>query len=217
MVGKVIRDYMEGGAKKLTVPGFGTFMRRENGEVVFVDLLRGDDKILGELVEDRGGYSELEAMALIDRFIFETKHVIERNGSVAIDGFGELTLDHKGVYQFHYSPKPRLVQETAVQERLFETPLPRRGERTTPAAESIPDATAERRPSVDRRPSPTPSARRHPQQRPPVGKPLLRKQQKSNPTKTDRILIIAIVAAAIALIAMMFGLTSGGNMPFLQK
>jgi nucleoid DNA-binding protein len=203
MVGKIIRDYIEGGAKKLTVPGFGTFMRRENGGVVFVDLLRGDDTTLSEMVEDTGGYSQLEAMALIDRFIFETRNRIERHGSAAIDGFGTMRVDHKGVFQFDYSPRARAVKETATQERLFEFGG------TTPPTARVAAAT----PLQERRGGSKAGGAVH------NGKPKPRtiNPQKGKPATTDRVLVIAIVAAAIAIIAMLFGLTSGGHMPFLQQ
>jgi nucleoid DNA-binding protein len=119
MVGRVIRDYIERGAKKLTVPGFGTFMRREGGSVIFVDLLRGDDHVLSEMVEDRGGFSEVEAMAKIDRFIFEIKTSITRHGRATIEGFGTMTVDPNGVYQFDHTPRAVPVRERATQEKLF--------------------------------------------------------------------------------------------------
>ncbi len=207
MVGKVIRDYMEGGAKKLTVPGFGTFMRRDGGEVIFVDLLRGDDHILSEMVEDRGGYSEIEAMAVIDRFIFETKNAIESRGNASIAGFGTMTLDHKGVYQFDYSPGARPVKkETAVQESLFETGSAK------PAAKTGGKSQA----AQANRPEPVvPSQRNKPLQRPPARKSG-RKPRAKKLSPTDTILIVAIAAAAVALIALVFGMSSG-NVPFLSN
>lgn len=238
MVGKVIRDYMEGGGKKLTVPAFGTFMRRENGEVIFVDLLRGDDRTLSEMVEDAGGYSEVEAMALIDRFIFETKTAIERHGSATIEGFGTMMLDHKGVYQFRYSPKARPVQEHAVQETLFtESPeqarkvpqqnAPQRAARPTQSPASRPSAQhsapASQRPANN--PATAPVGRQqpsHPQSRPQPrpaqnrNRPQDRRPKKQKLSNTDTILVVAIAAAAIALIAMIFAF-SAGNMPFLQN
>ena len=217
MVGKVIRDYMEGGAKKLTVPGFGTFMRRDEGGVIFVDLLRGDDGVLREMVEDAGNYSEVEAMALIDRYIFETKNTIERHGSATIDGFGTMTLDPKGVYQFEYSPKFRPVKEHAVQERLFEKEPPRSAQPSQTPQSPAPQPASPRaaQPHAEvRRDPPSRTATKPPQRRPQAEKPARRPQSKKS--AADTVLIVAIVAAAIALIAMIFGMSSAG-MPFLQK
>jgi nucleoid DNA-binding protein len=110
MVGKIIRKYLDEGHKRLTVPDFGTFMRKDSGEVIFVDLLRKDDGVLRELVEDYGHYGEVEAMALIDRFVFEIKHGIEQAGSAPIAGFGTMSIDGKGAYQFDYQPAPKVAK-----------------------------------------------------------------------------------------------------------
>ncbi len=223
MVGKVIRDHMEGGARKLTVPGFGTFMRRESAQdgsdIIFVDLLRGDDKTLSELVEDRGGLSELEAMAMIDRFIFETRNAIERHGSATIEGFGTLGLDHKGAYKFNHTAPARPVKETAVQESLFETrntdlpaaARPATTPSTPPPSAGKPAATSPVKEGYSR-----PGSR--PQAKSPVrAAPASRNRKRTaKPSRMDTILIVAMIAAAIALVALVVGMSSG-NMPFLSK
>ncbi len=124
MVAKVIREYLAEGKNKLTVPGFGTFMKRDSGNVIFVELLRTDDGILSELVEDTGNYSDVEAMALIDRFIFNVRKEIERHGKAVLEGFGEMTRDENGALKFTYQPARKPVPETARQERLFEEKEP---------------------------------------------------------------------------------------------
>jgi hypothetical protein len=221
MVGRIIGDYMEGrggmhAARKLTVPGFGTFMRKDtggggegrdggnsrddaHGEVIFVDLLRRDDGVLASLVEDYGHYSEVEAMALIDRFIFETRNNIERDGSSQIEGFGTMTLDHKGLYQFDYSPAARpATKEIAVQEELFG--------KEEPAAPSP-------EPSVTR--TATAPQQQQRQQQPSPQKTEQSPRPKRRP-RVDTIIILAIVAAALALAIIVWsGLPS--EMPFLRN
>ncbi len=235
MVGKVIRDYIEAGNKKLTVPGFGTFMRKDSGDVIFVDLLRKDDGKLRELVEDYGNYGEVEAMALVDRFIFETKNNIEKNGSAPVDGFGTMFLDDKGLYQFDYTPqaKQSKVKENPVQEQLFKEEKP--AVETKPAEETAARSTpqpvkkqtvrqeqrvpAEPEPGrISERPEPRrvserperPEPRREPQ------RPTQASRRKSKKSKPDTLLIVAIVVAVIAIFVMIFGLSTG-NMPFLNK
>lgn len=201
MVSKVIRDYMEGGAGKLTVPGFGTFMRRGKGEIVFVDLLRGDDPTLSQLVEDAGGYSELEAMALIDRFIFRTKSAIERQGSATIEGFGSMTIDSKGIYQFTHTPaRAKKTSETAVQEKIvFGDTIPT--SRPAPRPASTHAAAPRSGPAIKKT---TPRAAKTP----------ARKKNAAPPI--DWLLVVAMSAAVIAIVAMYFGL-SRGNLPFLMR
>jgi nucleoid DNA-binding protein len=217
MVGTIIREYFDAGHKKVTVPGFGTFMRKDSGEVIFVDLIRKDDGLLRELVEDYGNYSEVEAMALVDRFIFEVKHGIERSGSAPIDDFGTMFLDEKGLYQFDYSPKatPVPARETAVQESLFgnekqniphsEKPIPQEPiGRTRPAPQK---PFAQPRPAVQK-PVPTVRHVQHP-------RPSTPKSSKEKAAGVDKWIVIAIVAAVVALAIIIYGL-SGSGMPFLQ-
>lgn len=203
MVGKIIREYLEAGNKKVTVPGFGTFMRKDSGEIIFVDLIRKDDGLLRELVEDYGHYSDVEAMAIVDRFIFEVKHGIERSGSAAIEGFGTMTLDDKGLYQFNHpqqttEDKPVRPQDAPVRENTEKVqPTPR------PAAQ---------KPVI--RPSATPqtSAQKKPAGHAPVkGK----RRKKEKLSKPDMLILIAVAAAVIALIVIVYGM-SGAGFPFLK-
>ncbi len=243
MVAKIIREYMEAGNKKLTVPGFGTFMRKDSGEVIFVDLLRKDDGKLRELVEDYGHYSEVEAMALIDRFIFETKNSIGKNGSAPVTDFGTMVLDDKGLYQFDYMPQAKPAKENPVQEQFFREPgirdansptgalqSPEYGvvnaERSTDAVGAARTAAAPGKAKEDNRPQPgrrqDAQPARKPGVRPPSGqsgqsghRPASQIRKKNKPSNPDMLILAAIIAAVIAILVMIFGL-SAGNMPFLK-
>lgn len=203
MVGKVIRSHFEGGAKKLTVPGFGTFMRKDGGEVIFVDLLRTDDGVLSELVEDYGNYSEVEAMALIDRFIFETRTTIERAGHSKIDGFGTLTLDHKGAYRFDYTPRAVPRRENAVQEKLFEHKQKDSIPAPVKAKEQVRTTPVHTTQKTQRTPKPSP-------------RNAIPGKSRKKQLKPDAILLIAIAVAVVAVIVLVFGISSG-NIPFLNR
>lgn len=211
MVASVIRDYMEGGATKLTVPGFGTFMRRGAGEIVFVDLLRGDDPTLSQLVEDTGGYSELEAMALIDRFIFRTKSAIERQGSAAIERFGTMTMDAKGIYQFRYAPvRARKTPEHAVQEKMvFGESLPAAAKSGAKSGTKSAPRPASRSAAVKAQPI----RRSDPSRK--YSSKAGRSSANKKAGKTDWLLLVALIAAGIAIVAMYFGL-SRGTLPFVK-
>ena len=196
MVAKIIRDYMEGGKKKLTVPGFGTFMRKDSGEMIFVDLLRKDDGVLRELVENYGHYSDVEAMALVDRFIFETKNGIEKHGSTPMDGFGTMYIDEKGLYQFDYSSLSKQKEENPVLEKLYSKEKSQTGQISV--EKNIQNPTI--------KPEPQRVSKKVPSQ----------PRTKGKKSKPDTLIIVAIVAAAIAILIMIFGLSSG-NIPFLSK
>ena len=60
--------------KRLVVPNFGAFVvNPSNGELIFVELLKMDDGVLmRQLMAD--GLSAVDAMNMIDRFVFEIRH-----------------------------------------------------------------------------------------------------------------------------------------------
>lgn len=205
MVGEIIRGYMERGAKKLTVPSFGTFMRKETGEIILVDLLRSDDGVLSELVEDYGHYSEVEAMALIDRFIFDIRRDMEQRGSHTLEGFGVIARDENGTYRFRYTPATKSGGGRAVQEDLFNAAPDADKTVETPRTTEVRNISATPVRPVESKDAPaTP--------RPPVS--------KNRPVRAGRrpdvIIIIAIVAAVIAALVLYFGFSTG-NMPFMNR
>jgi nucleoid DNA-binding protein len=219
MVGEIICKYLAKGNKKVIVPGFGTFMRKDSGQVIFVDLLRKDDGLLRELVEDYGHYSEVEAMALIDRFIFEIKRGIERNGSAKIDDFGTMFLDEKGVYQFDSLPMPAFVKEKVVQTSLFgetanDTQSSEKSTVETPQSVVSKEETYRNNPArpvtASERTAASSAKTVSGGQSHPAPRPTTRKRGKS---KMDMAMIIAIIAAVIALLIILYGLSASG-LPF---
>jgi hypothetical protein len=86
-----IRKYLDG-HRRLVVPEFGAFVVKESGEVVFTELLSADDGVLRELVMAEG-YGEMEAAAIIDRFVFEMRHELDDFGYVKLEGLGTLRRD----------------------------------------------------------------------------------------------------------------------------
>ncbi len=226
MVAKIIRDYIEGGAARLTVPGFGTFMRKASGEVIFVDLLRTDDGVLCDLVEDYGRLTQLEAMGVVDRFVFEARNGIEKNGNVVLEDFGVMSKDAAGKYQFEYKPVARPVAETAVQEELWgDNNVAADGARRAVGDARRPSGSAHSRASeYSQSQSPEHSRSYNRSRHGSRASEQSRSRQRSHngsrvsappDKKTDTIMIVAVVAAIIAIVVMAFAF-SAGSMPFLS-
>ena len=250
MINKIIAEYLRAGHKRITVPGFGTFMRKESGEIVFVDLLRNDDGVLSELVQRTGNYSPVEASAVIDRFIFEIRHRIQTDGKSPIEGLGTMTAAPDGRFLFEASRNttaatsqidttqetPRTVRTNPVQasSRTARVPDPRT---TTPRTVRIPEpqqvapTRTTRTPAAQatqtvRRPNSEPIDRptripsgsgnpietNRPAQR--IARPASARQprpqtgarQSVRSGKPDKLLIIAIIVAILAIAAMIYGI-----------
>lgn len=102
MLVEVISKYLLSN-KRLVVPNLGTFIVKKVGEnVLFSNLIKNDDGVLRRLLVE-AGISELEAAALIDRFVFEVNYRLQSEGRCAIDGFGTLASGANGSIAFEYN------------------------------------------------------------------------------------------------------------------
>lgn len=192
MISKIIHDYLLHD-KRITVPGFGSFIRKENGQIAFVEILRGDDGVLSSLVRKQGDYTEVEAAAVIDRFIFEIKHALQTKGSIRIKGLGTMSAAAGGKISFS-------SESDAVKSP---TPAP---EKQIPSRPSVsPRMQVSKEPSAPRQSTPRPQPAAAKRTRRPA----------SNKKRTDTLLIVAIIMAAIALSVMIYGFSVSGA-PELQ-
>ncbi|MFI3277224.1 MAG: hypothetical protein SNH13_00015 [Rikenellaceae bacterium] len=100
MLKQIITQYLHT-SRRLVIPGLGAFIvKGEGGVILFSELLKSDDGILrGLLIAN--GLRDIEAAALIDRFIFELKHSLgERDGVYIIEGLGLFERSEEGKLRF---------------------------------------------------------------------------------------------------------------------
>ena len=185
-----VSQYLES-HKRLVIPQLGTFIVKEPGRsVLFSELLKRDDGVLrGLLAAD--GLSEMEAAGEIDRLVFEVRHAVEHGREYELEGFGTMKPGPNGTIAFAYEPA---------------------SEPSAPAAEAAATATGARKqvyveprisPSVKMNPEPYVKGLRY-------GKPhkttaAYTYVDKPPRRRTDRFLLIAILAAVVAVAAIAFG------------
>lgn len=97
-VASYILDYMNENTR-LVIPNLGTFVKRDDGVVVFVEILRRDDGVLRGLIE-ADGINPIAASGIVDRFVFEMRRTIQERGYTEFTGFGTLTKGEDGVVTF---------------------------------------------------------------------------------------------------------------------
>ena len=106
MIVEIIAKYLESN-KRLVVPNLGTFIVKVPQQaVLFSNLMKSDDGVLrSEIV--KSGVSELDAAALIDRFVFEVNDRLAKGGVCALSGFGVLRSGANGTVGFTFDVKAK--------------------------------------------------------------------------------------------------------------
>ena len=113
MIVDVINEYLKSN-RRLVVPGFGAFLAKEDGEIIFSELLKKDDGVLTALIM-AGGKSEIEAAGAVNRFIFEVRHDLQQAGVALVEGLGTFRRTEDGVIAFEHT-KPVVAEPVVVVE-----------------------------------------------------------------------------------------------------
>lgn len=146
MINKIIAEYLRTN-KRLVVPHFGAFIRKENSEaIVFVPFLKKDDGVLQQLLVSEYGMDSADAQAVIDEYIAEIKESIAARGAYVIEGVGRLMTDSNGICYLELSAAP--AQAAAV--RPVDTASP-----VGPASFPAPSAEPARHTKIQQQARPT--------------------------------------------------------------
>ena len=146
MINKIIAEYLRTN-KRLVVPHFGAFIRKENSEaIVFVPFLKKDDGVLQQLLVSEYGMDSADAQAVIDEYIAEIKERIAARGANVIEGVGRLMTDSNGICYLELGAAP--AQAAAV--RPVDTASP-----VGPASFPAPSAEPARHTKIQQQARPT--------------------------------------------------------------
>ena len=146
MINKIIAEYLRTN-KRLVVPHFGAFIRKENSEaIVFVPFLKKDDGVLQQLLVSEYGMDSADAQAVIDEYIAEIKERIAARGAYVIEGVGRLMTDSNGICYLELGAAP--AQAAAV--RPVDTASP-----VGPASFPAPSAEPARHTKIQQQARPT--------------------------------------------------------------
>lgn len=150
-------------------------------EIIFSQLLRDDDGVLRELLMS-SGLSDIETAATIDRFIFELRHATESAGTeFEMEGLGTMSRDEAG--KLIFTPFSKVIEQPVVMDEKVEEPIIE--EPAAPTKETIEEVYKK----IEQ--ANAPRQRRAPR----------RVKSKG----VDRVLVLGIVAAVVALAAIAYG------------
>ena len=104
--------------KRLVVPEFGAFIKKDTGEVVFVEFLKKDDQVLITLLQNEYSLAEAEARGMIEDFILTVKRTVGETGRYVIERLGTMRTDANGLYELLFNPA---AAKSAVEKPRTET------------------------------------------------------------------------------------------------
>lgn len=178
MINSIIIKYLQEN-RRLVIPKLGAFIvKDDNQTVVFSELLRSDDGVLRGLIKGHG-VGDIEAAGVIDRFVFEVRHTLDRHMPYKIGNWGTLRRNETGKI-FFMSFRTQLQQPT-----LLQTPRPvfNTNVATQPAMDK-----AERANISTEQENESPKRRVAPRRKP------------------DIFMIVAVVVVVVAICAIAYGL-----------
>lgn len=97
-------------------------MVKENGQILFSELLKTDDGVLRGLLVAKG-LREIEAAGIVDRFIFEIRHALQESGICPIAGLGTFRRDAEGIITFD-ATKPAVAAIPIRERQTVSYPQP---------------------------------------------------------------------------------------------
>lgn len=125
MIDHIIKIYLQKN-KRLVVPEFGAFIRKDGGEIVFVEFLKKDDQVLTSLLRNEYGLSDNEAHDAVNDYVLGIKRAVGTTGKYVIDGIGSIITDANGLYALHYDPLVRKEPEQIQPSVAEQAPEPTR-------------------------------------------------------------------------------------------
>lgn len=218
---------------RLIIPEVGTLLRRkENGEIVFMEMLRKSDGILVGLIINTLDVSPSNANEIVNNYVATIKQQLATNKKFIIDGVGVLLARADGGINFSFTPSAHSIPEHGVdvleEDDAFVPVKPiapaqpvAPAQPTAPAQPAQPTASAAKEQAAPQSVAkPQPVVKPQPVAPTPQPKKVIYEtEQDDEPTerrskiqphhtrkKMDGITIVALVALAMAFLALIWGM-----------
>lgn len=212
---------------RLIIPEVGTLLRRkENGEIVFMEMLRKSDGILAGLIINTLDVSPSNANEIVNSYVATIKQQLATNKKFIIDGVGVLLARADGGINFSFTPSAHSIPEHGVdvleEDDAFVPVKPiAPAQPTAPAQPAQPTASAAKEQAAPQSVAKAQTVIK-PQPVAPTPQPkkvIYKIEEEDEPTerrskiqphhtrkKMDGITIVALVALAMAFLALIWGM-----------
>jgi len=96
---------------KLTLPSFGTLLKKDNGDIFFSQFLKNDDMVFTSIIMNSYNVSTQEASQMVSDFVLTIVSKISKGESFFIPEVGYLYLDSSGATKINKeNPAPQIQQ-----------------------------------------------------------------------------------------------------------
>lgn len=210
---EIIAEYLAS-HRRLVIPEFGAFVKKESGELLFSELLRTDDGVLTALLTSRG-LNDMEVAVVVDRYIFEVRHELEQYGYCLLGDVGTLRIEPdtkvlrlyppvKGQVEFVEKP---FIPEPIVAEKV-ETAQPATSVKAEPSVQGVlalyDEPKTEEKGAVEEKIStPQPEGEHAENVAPPTVAPQPKAKRRM---KFDLVMVVAVSVLLMALAAIAYGI-----------
>ena len=205
MISRIVNKLLET-EKRITIPALGSFMRRNDGAIVFTDMLKDDDGVLSNHIAIQMSITPNEALEDIAKFTEQVNRNLRERGIAELSDLGLLTRNAQGKITFVWKNTEGIsTTNNAIEE------LPKRNIKENVSATTTSNIEIATTPISTPNKEVAPKSTNTTEVKVATSKKPATKVAKSTPVqpKRDWVLISAIIAACIALACMAFGIFEG--------
>ena len=205
MISRIVNKLLET-EKRITIPALGSFMRRNDGAIVFTDMLKDDDGVLSNHIASQMSITPNEALEDIAKFTEQVNRNLRERGIAELSDLGLLTRNTQGKITFVWKNTEGIsTTNNAIEE------LPKRNTKENVSATTTSNIEIATAPISAPNKEVAPKSTNTTEVKVATSKKPATKVVKPTPTqpKRDWVLISAIIAACIALACMAFGIFEG--------
>lgn len=96
VIERTVKELLDGGARRVIIPGFGAFLRRGDGSLTFSALLTADDGALREATARTASLSDRQAATAVADYSHSLREALAATGQASVAGVGTILRHDDG-------------------------------------------------------------------------------------------------------------------------
>lgn len=96
VIERTVKELLDGGARRVIIPGFGAFLRRGDGSLTFSALLTADDGALREATAKTASLGDRQAATAVADYSHTLREALAATGQASVAGVGTIVRHDDG-------------------------------------------------------------------------------------------------------------------------